>query len=1114
MSSSPKSDTHTALNSGSSVLRSAPDEQSATKAELNRLIEERNDKVIELYYVSRLGDLLNIKDAKQLESDMNAYLGKNDIRKNVRFQPESLPRNGHFNFPALSMVTPGYPRKSLSTGNISRKSTPNNNNNNNNNNLRGEKRSSIAVTTSSSASTPAPIITPVDGSHDTHSDLIQFPKTSDDAPVLKRKNSSRQGSSNQSSIEQGPEVKRLKIRSDTDETRRRMEQFANQHSGSSTGMQPKKPTRPNYYPNLYIPPSKPTPIEHIEDHNNKIVDTLLSQHSQATEFYSEDDINTQEKVYLMMKDQVPSKVAHAIPLAELKFMAQTLPLINLIPRAHKAVTTDTINNALNEARVTVVGSRIEELRRLGLWSLRQPKPFFDPWNNHQTHYTTLLEEAKWMQADFKEGTKYKIGVSMTLAQAVMDYWTYGKCCCIKRKPIVYIEDKVETNVTSENVETSVTNADTATATNADTETVTNADTEATTNDVKGAFDIDMTVDETVPAETADVKEVLEKDDTEETKDANNGTNDTSDVTAIIDLKPSPEVKDMSLETAEEKTNGVIGKDDDVHEEDSAPTNEEEDIEKEKTTIPDETTSNDTVDEDKTQSIERIPSPPTVNPEALVTNESDGPKIDVDSLPVNPETTTEPEVLWNPVHHPFKMYISVDELNSTETNLLKEIPVYTGLDKDNDKSNRRDTPFVPISKSMLTLEDDHFYKLVEKQVVDEEQSLSQLGKRRGMFYGNRRNHYLRPPTVPSLRYLRNRTPTIWLPEDDQELVKNINAYSYNWELISSQMIHRPTRAYLSSIERRTPWQCFERFVQLNERFTFNDMKGPRAHNAQQWLIEAHKFQQRQNRRISPLGVGEESIQRGHKRLRWASMFEVMRKTIKKRENAPKPNKAQPRKPLDTKNMKIPTPAEMSQLKAQRDEALRRDVQLRRNAKNRTQQRQLLAAQQAQAQRARTGNKAPNQANGKEAAAESPTDKVPLNSKTQNSIPPVDKNNPEMMLVLNYTKRILSQNPELPPAVAWKTAENYVKKVKEQQLQLKQQQIQLSNQQGQSSSQPVQSMQSGTQSPRAATITTQQNMNSSPAQQGKLQLPPRDNSNNTTANKIKSPTPSEILQRFQK
>ena len=213
-------------------------------------------------------------------------------------------------------------------------------------------------------------------------------------------------------------------------------------------------------------------------------------------------------------------------------------------------------------------------------------------------------------------------------------------------------------------------------------------------------------------------------------------------------------------------------------------------------------------------------------------------------------------------------------------------------------------FEPISKAIVMLDDDDFLKIVEKQIIDEEPSLVPFSKRRGMFYGNRRSHYLRPPVAPSLRYLRCRTPTIWLPEDDHELVKNINTYAYNWELISAHVSSRPTRSYCSNIERRTPWQCFERFVQLNERFQFIDMKGPRAHNAQIWLIEAHKLQQQQKRRISPLGVGEESIQRGHKRLRWASMFEAMRKCFKKRENAPRPNPSQPRKPLDCKNTSVP------------------------------------------------------------------------------------------------------------------------------------------------------------------------------------------------------------------
>ena len=63
-----------------------------------------------------------------------------------------------------------------------------------------------------------------------------------------------------------------------------------------------------------------------------------------------------------------------------------------------------------------------------------------------------------------------------------------------------------------------------------------------------------------------------------------------------------------------------------------------------------------------------------------------------------------------------------------------------------------------------------------------------------------------------------------------------------------------------------------------------MKGVYAYHAQQWLEQAHRAQLTTKRRISPLGVGPESVQRGNRKLRWASMFDAMRKAMKKREIA--------------------------------------------------------------------------------------------------------------------------------------------------------------------------------------------------------------------------------------
>ncbi|KAG0664563.1 chromatin modification- protein VID21 [Maudiozyma exigua] len=1141
----------------------------SSKGHVDRVIQLRNSKIIELYCVSRLSDLLNIKDSAVLKTDINECLSKNDItKKNNKFHIESLPKIAYFNYPNSSnIITSSYPRKSLSTGNITKK-----------NNKSNEKRPSIALAVASSTtSSPTPTITHPQGIADkveTHSDLINYPKTNEEPTNKVNDLSSPPESSIKRKLPEAAEdnvstpiPKKIKKVSIDEPKKTENENKIKENNPPvvspvvAAAIEAAKQARNNYYNNLYIPPSKPTPVETKTPYanENSVVKQIKTKQPISSDFYNSKDSNAKDHVYLIAKEQIPSRIANSIPLAELKYMAQTLPLINLIPRAHKVLTTEIINNALNEARITVVGSRIEELRRLSLWGLRQPNLFIDPWNNDHTHRTLLLEEAKWMQADFKEGKNYRIATCVTVAQAVMDYWTYGKVCCIKRKPIVYLPEiptiEESTNVTNKNseaenkVEDDIVNA---IPTNTTDDSSNNAN-DNTAEKVADKNDTDIVVIKV--ADDHKVENATDLFDEKSTVDTDMMADPTSETQQADNSKIKDVDVDMDdvVETLPEATLGKPDKTTDRN--DTIQTN----VIKEYSVHSSDNNTCQKIDDDHnailrddSTSKSENERTKTIDPAVLLGTYDSVPPVLTDN---SSKVRQDDAVKLRPKEmNPFKLYISLDELSTAERNLTKEIPLYMGLDKENEKSNRKDTPFVPISKSMVTLDDDHFYKLIEKQVMDDEQSLNQLSKRRGMFYGTRRNHYLRPPAVPSLRYLRNRTPTIWLPEDDLELVKNINAYSYNWELISSQMIHRPTRSYLSNIEIRTPWQCFERFVQLNERFTFNDMKGPRAHSAQQWLIEAHKFQQRQNRRISPLGVGEESIQRGHKRLRWASMFEVMRKTIKKRENAPKPNKSQPRKPLDMKNMKIPTPAEMSQLKAQRDEALRRDVQFRRNVKNRTQQKQLLAAQQAQVQRGKATAKRNNKTSGNDPKIDQTTGKDPTNSSVPAAIPPIDKNNPEMIIILNYTKKILAQNPELPPGIAWKTAENYVRRVKEQQLkqqqqlqqqqqQIQQMQMQQGNATGQAqmqqpvqqqiqqsiqqpmqqfppqvSQQPpagVQLLQPQMQSPNnLSNSSLQQNLSSSPMQQGHLQPPNGNGSNGNFGNKIKSPTPSEILQRFQK
>ncbi|QLG72046.1 hypothetical protein HG535_0C04000 [Zygotorulaspora mrakii] len=932
----------------------AEDCDGATRPQVKSLVNQRSRKLRELYCVSRLSELLDIHNGDELKKDIEHFLALNDIRKGISFQPDTLPKLRQLEPVNIESQEAGSKKKDQ------------------------VKKSTVSL----------------------QAEGIQRQQQQSSQKSQRAANETKRRAEEEN-INMAEERSEKRIKLHENQLGRASVPLKNSSmpppSVASSGIATMSLSNhahtyehPLYYMNLTIPPAHPTPVDVPEKFSNYLLQEVTAKAIESNDCFKENNINSKESVYLLMKDTIPSKIAQALPLAELKYMVQTLPLIKLIPMAHKALTTDIMNNALSEGRITVVSSRIEELRRLGLWSLRQPKKFSDSWEHENSHHRTLIEEGKWMQADFKEGQKYKIAVCATLAHAVMEFWSYGKVCCVKTK----IKQEKESN---------------------------------SLNDEK-----DLEIDQ--PNEQENEYTLIRKEN----------------------------VNDRISET-----------------------------EKEEKMHPDGTNGQ------KSNVSENIND--QVIDTALLLKETDSSKAPLDLVELCSNEATQTK--QSSAASPFKLTISFDELNSTERTIAEDIQLYTGVKSMKDGND--DLSFAPISKTMLSLEDDYFYKVVEKQIVDDEQSLVQLSKRRGLFYGNRRSHYLKPPPAPSLRYLQNRTPTIWLPEDDQELVKNINAYAYNWELISAHMTRKSSDSYLSNIERRTPWQCFERFVQLNERFSFNDLKGPRAHSVQQWLMEAHKFQQRQNSRISPLGVGQESIQRGHRRLRWASMFEAMRKCIKKRENAPRPNPTQPRKPLDCKNMAVPTPAEMSKLKAERDDSLRRDIQMRRSVKNRLQQ------QSNQA----TPNQTPSRSSVRDmnisesssisgGAPDSASKSKTLGSRNSSTPVPPPRQFSEREIIESYTRKILAQKPEFTVENAMKAAQNYYRQAQHRRLQLQQ-----------AKQQVVPSSQTGGASPQAQTssqpISKSPSVPSDKNREANSNIPSAGISNN-----MKSPTPQEILERYQK
>lgn len=76
------------------------------------------------------------------------------------------------------------------------------------------------------------------------------------------------------------------------------------------------------------------------------------------------------------------------------------------------------------------------------------------------------------------------------------------------------------------------------------------------------------------------------------------------------------------------------------------------------------------------------------------------------------------------------------------------------------------------------------------------------------------HAFRPPSehvMPSQSFFESRAPSQWTMAEDDYLRKLVREYAYNWSLVSSCL--SPSSLFWSGAERRTPWECFERWIAL-------------------------------------------------------------------------------------------------------------------------------------------------------------------------------------------------------------------------------------------------------------------------------------------------------------
>ncbi|KAG7914023.1 hypothetical protein KL927_005002 [Ogataea polymorpha] len=553
-----------------------------------------------------------------------------------------------------------------------------------------------------------------------------------------------------------------------------------------------------------------------------------------------ENLDLDQLMIMLMPELKPHKVPEARSLTELYYHQQTLQLPKLLLRAHKSLTTDSYETALVEGKISVLYSRMEELKRKHSWSLRQPKKFLDPFlaTGKKTHWDYLLSEMKWLATDFKQERRFKMAQCHYIAQAFKEFWKYGKVCCVRRRPARLLTEKeIEERTMPKDLE---------------------------------------------PPKSSEAAEVPEKaeEPAEPTQDEGNKLDDSA-TAQIESITVKPELEENSKTQVSE-----------------------DNVETTKEGI----TSDSTEPAQNTEaSIEEQPS---INPSLLLTfNDTVYSGEEYEQVKRHREDI-----------QPFKMYADLNQFNKTETAVIECLSTYAPF-KETEKDHLIERCEYGHISSMLPPADEEpdWEKIVLKKKKETEKN--SVPYQKGLFSpAYRRFNILKPPSPPSIKNLELRIPTIWLPQDDKYLIRYVTDFSFNWNIISAHLSAKPTRSYTSNIERRTPWQCFERYIQLNDKFQFSDMRGQYPMAAKEWLEAAHKVQISTKRRISPLGVGIESIQRGHRRLRWGSMFDAMRKLMKKRENVQKPSQQQRKNNIEEKRSDTPTPEQLSKLKFERDRAI--------------------------------------------------------------------------------------------------------------------------------------------------------------------------------------------------
>ena len=158
------------------------------------------------------------------------------------------------------------------------------------------------------------------------------------------------------------------------------------------------------------------------------------------------------------------------------------------------------------------------------------------------------------------------------------------------------------------------------------------------------------------------------------------------------------------------------------------------------------------------------------------------------------------------------------------------------------------------------------------------------------------HAFRPPSehiMPSQQFFECRQSSQWTQVEDDELKRLVKDFAYNWSLISS-CLSSPSM-FSSGAERRTPWECFERWISLEglpvemAKINYFRTYHQRLQYAQKTVEAQHQaLQQQQGNSANQIPLRRRTTQpftvERRKNARHLHLIDAMRKLAKKRETA--------------------------------------------------------------------------------------------------------------------------------------------------------------------------------------------------------------------------------------